>query len=50
MGGISSQSIKFESVKTGAQSLMVMVYNVFITASNPLDIYAMSLAVILDIR
>jgi hypothetical protein len=48
MGGISSQHITFEKVEMGTHALVDMTYSVLLTASNPPDIYAMSLAVILD--
>ena len=48
MGGISSQYITFEKVEMGTHALIDMTYNVLATASKPPDIYAMSLAVILD--
>ena len=48
MGGISSQYITFEKVEMGTHALIDMTYSVLLTASRPPDIYAMSLAVILD--
>jgi len=48
MGGISSQYITFEKVEMGTHALVDMTYSVLLTASKPPDIYAMSLAVILD--
>ena len=48
MGGISSQYITFEKVEMGTHALVDMTYSVLATASKPPDIYAMSLAVILD--
>ena len=49
MGGLSSQHITFENIAMGKQALVDMTYNVLVTASKPPDIYAMSLAVVLDI-
>jgi hypothetical protein len=48
MGGISSQYITFEKVEMGTHALIDMTYSVLLTASRPPDIYAMSLAVVLD--
>jgi hypothetical protein len=48
MGGISSQHITFEKVEMGTHALVDMTYSVLLTASKPPDIYAMSLAVVLD--
>jgi hypothetical protein len=48
MGGISSQYITFEKVEMGTHALIDMTYSVLLTTSRPPDIYAMSLAVILD--
>jgi len=48
MGGLSSQHITFENIAMGKQALVDMTYNVLVTASKPPDIYAMSLAVVLD--
>jgi hypothetical protein len=48
MGGISSQYITFEKVEMGTHAIIDMTYSVLLTASRPPDIYAMSLAVILD--
>ena len=48
MGGISSQYITFEKVEMGTHALVDMTYSVLLTASKPPDIYAMSLAVVLD--
>jgi hypothetical protein len=48
MGGISSQYITFEKVEMGTHALVDMTFSVLLTASRPPDVYAMSLAVILD--
>lgn len=48
MGGISSQQITFKEVEMGTYVFVDMAYSVLLTASKPPDIYAMSLAVILD--
>jgi len=48
MGGISSQHITFEKVEMGTHALIDTTYSVLLTASKPPDIYAMSLAVVLD--
>ena len=48
MGGISSQYITFEKVEMSTHALIDMTYKVLATASNPPDIYALSLAVVLE--